>query len=272
MKSHLFARSFSGLMAAMLFTAWQLQAGGEPVSVHHPQGTLHGFLELRSEEGLVLAAGDLVQVTNGNVVTSHVVFQFKDGSVDDETTVFSQRRTFQLIRYHHLQKGPYFPHPIDLSIDSHGNNVTVRSTDDDGKENTKSDHIDLPQDLANGLVPYIMANIPQDTAETKVSMLVATPKPRLVKLSISSRGEEKFSVAGASRKAQHFEIKIELGGLTGVVAPMIGKAPPNIEVWTTSGEAPMFIREKGPLYPEGPILTIQLASPVWEDSSNPASK
>jgi hypothetical protein len=61
-------------------------------------------------------------------------------------------------------------------------------------------------------------------------MLVATPSLRLVTLSISSRGEESFSVAGIPHKANHSEIKIELGGIAGVVAPIIGKQPPNIQI------------------------------------------
>jgi hypothetical protein len=99
-------------------------------------------------------------------------------------------------------------------------------------------------------------------------MLVATPKPRVVKLAISSRGEETFSVAGSSCKAIHDEIKIELGGVAGIVAPVIGKQPPNIQVWTTDGEAPTIIREQGPIYPDGPIMTIELAKPVWEEMSS----
>lgn len=94
-------------------------------------------------------------------------------------------------------------------------------------------------------------------------MLVMTPKPRIVKLTVDSRGEEPFSVVGTSEKAIHYEIKIELGGVTGVVAPLVGKAPPNIQVWVIGGQAPTLIREQGPVYPEGPLMTIELASPAW---------
>jgi len=54
--------------------------------------------------------------------------------------------------------------------------------------------------------------------------------------------------------------------VAGVVAPMIGKAPPNIQIWTVGGQAPAFVREQGPLYPDGPMMTIQLVSPVWLES------
>jgi len=82
-------------------------------------------------------------------------------------------------------------------------------------------------------------------------------------------GDDKCIVAGSSRKAIHYDIKIDLGGVAGVVAPIIGKAPPNIEVWTIGGDATTFARERGPLYAEGPMMTIQLASPTWPDTSKP---
>jgi hypothetical protein len=194
-----------------------------------------------------------------------MVFTFKDGSIDDETTVYSQRHDFQLITYHHVQKGPFFPHPIDLMIDARTGQVTVTSTGKDGKEEVKTDHIKLPPDLANGMVSSIIENIIPSDGETKIPLLVTTPSPRLVTLSIASRGEESFTLAGASRKAIHYEIKIVLGGVAGVVAPLIGKQPPNIQLWTIGGQAPCFLKETGPLFQDGPVTTIQLASPTWPE-------
>jgi hypothetical protein len=266
--THSLAHRFvSWLAVTALVCAWQPTASADPIPVRHVQGTVHGFLELRSQEGRVLGSGDLSQVTSGDRVTCRALFRFRDGSIDDETTVFSQHNNFQLISDHHIQKGPSFPHPIDVSIDARRNSVTIRSIGKEGNEETKSEHVDLPPDLANGMVPFIIENILPNAPDRTVSMLVATPKPRLVKLAISYRGEEPFSLAGSSRKASHYEIKIELGGISDIVAPMVGKAPPNIEIWTIDGQAPTFIREQGPLYPDGPILTIELASPVWPDST-----
>jgi len=261
---------FWPLLAFLLF-CFPPNAPADPVLVRNVQGTIHGFLELRSEDGHVLASGDAMQVVHGNRVTSHTLFTFKDGSVDDETTVFSQRHSLQLITDHHIQKGPFFPHPVDVLIDARSRQMTVRSIGKDGKEEVKTDHVDMPSDLANGMVALILANIRPGTAQTTVSMLVATPKPRLVKLVIVPGGEDTFSVAGASRKALHYEIKIEIGGIAGLVAPLIGKAPPNIELWIIGGVAPTFLREQGPLYEDGPIMTIQLASPAWPDVTKAGS-
>jgi hypothetical protein len=249
----------------VLICACGLPALADPIPVRHQQGTVHGFLELRSDDGRVLASGDIVQVARGDQVTARVLFRFKDGSIDDETTVFSQRRTFRLISDRRIQKGPFFPHPMDILIDARKNQITERSTGKDGKEEMITSHLDLPADLANGMVPLIVENISPAAPQTTVPMLVATPKPRVVKLVISPQVEDTFSVAGASNRGLHFEIKIDLGGVAGVLAPMIGKQPPDIQLWIVGGEAATFLREHGPIYPDGPSLNIELTSPVWSD-------
>jgi hypothetical protein len=253
-------------LLTLLLCAWPLSARAERIPVRYKQGTIHGFLEMRSDDGHVLASGDSVQVAHGDQVTTHTTFTFKDGSTDDETTVFSQRGAFRLISDHHVQKGPFFPHPMDLLVDARSGQVTVRTTGKDGKEEVKTDHLNMPADLANGMVPLIIANLPSGATQTTVPMVVTTPKPRLIKLVISPLGEETFSIGGSPHKSIHYEIKIEIGGIAGVVAPLVGKAPPNIEVWIVGGQAPTFLREKGPTYEDGPIMTIQQTSAVWPDA------
>jgi hypothetical protein len=241
----------------------------EPIPVRHMEGTVHGFLVLRTIDGKPIAAGDLTQVVRGNRLVSHLIFHFKDGSVDDETTVFSQHPTFRLVSDQHVQKGPSFPHPIDVSIDAIKGDVTVRSWDG-GKEKVEREHIDLPPDLANGLLLNLLKNVPIDAAETKVSYLAATPKLRLVKLAIKPQGKETFSAAGATHPATRYDVKVELGGLTGVIAPIIGKQPDDIHMWVLGGRAPAFVRMEGPLYQGGPVWTIELTSPIWQRSKVPA--
>ena len=250
--------------------AYALQPGlpAESVRVRCVEGTLRGFLALHSQDGRLLAVGDLTETIRGDRVTSHLLFRFKDGSVDDETAEFSQRGSFQLIRDHHIQSGPSFPHPLDLLIDVRRGQITSRSMGKDGKQEVSNQQLGFPPDLANGMVLTITKNIVPDTPETRVSMLVATPKQRLVKLVISPRGEEPFRLLGSSRKAMRFEIRIELGGVAGVVAPLIGKQPPNIQIWIAEGSAPGFVKEEGPFFEGGPIWTIELASPVWPDSAH----
>jgi hypothetical protein len=233
------------------------------VDVRHAEGLVHGFLVLRTLGGDTLADGDLIQVARGDRVTSRLVFRFKDASVHDETAVFSQRGTFRLLNDHLVQKGPAFQHPMEVSIDGSTGQVTVRTTDDDGKEKVVTERLDLPPDLANGLVLTLLKNIRSDAAQTKVSMVAATPKPRLVKLAITPQGQQPFSIGGSSRKATHYVVKVEIGGAAGLVAPLLGKQPLDTHVWILDGEAPAFVKSEGPLSFGGPVWRIELVSPVW---------
>jgi hypothetical protein len=104
------------LSVAILLQPGPLSA--ESIPVRYPEGTVRGFLALRTLEGKLLASGDLKQVFRGNQLVSDLVFTFKDGSLDDETTIFSQRGTFRLISDHHIQKGPSFPHPTNVLINT----------------------------------------------------------------------------------------------------------------------------------------------------------
>jgi hypothetical protein len=263
MKRPFAQRLCSWFLIPLLAGAWMPRARADAMPVRYVQGSFHGFLELRSGGGSVVASGDSLQSVRGDRITAETIFHFKDGSVDDETTVYTQHRTFHLISDHHIQKGPSFPHPMDVLIDVASGEITVRSADKEGKEEVKSEHMTLPPDLANGLIPVVVENLRPAEDGITVSMVVMTPKPRVVKLVISNLGEESCSIVGMWRKASHYQIKIDLGGVVGVVAPLIGKAPPNIELWVIRGAAPTFAREVGPLYAEGPMMTIQLASPVW---------
>src|SRR4029453_11923120 len=81
---------------------------GEQVRVRHTEGLVHGFLALRTLEGTPLADGYLMQTARGTQVTSRLVFHFKDGSLHEETAVFTQRQQFRLLSDHLVQKGPSF--------------------------------------------------------------------------------------------------------------------------------------------------------------------
>ena len=100
------------LAALALFSDSALHS--ETVPVRHTEGLLHGFLVLRTVEGDTLADGDWIQTTRGDSVTDHLVFRFTDDSTHDETAVFSHRRGFRLLNAHLVQKGPAFPHPIEM--------------------------------------------------------------------------------------------------------------------------------------------------------------
>jgi len=245
--------------AALLQT---IVLSAERVPVRHMEGLMHGFLALRTLEGKILADGELTQVAQGDHVTDHLIFRFKDGSVYQETTVFSQRGSFRLWSDHLVQKGPSFKHPMETSTDVSTDHVTARYTDDEGKEQTVSERLNLPADVANGLLFTLVKHIQPSVPQTTVSMVAMTPKPRLVKLAILPQGEKPFSSGSTKRKAMHYVVKVKIGGVAGLLAPLLGKQPPEMQVWVLGGEAPAFVKFEGPLYDGGPVWRVELAAPA----------
>lgn len=248
------------LLAALLL--WSVSAVATPIAVRHSEGLVRGFLVLRAMDGTPLADGDLQQTAQGDRVTARLTFRFKDGSLHDETVVFSQRGNFRVLSDHLIQKGPSFPQPVDVTVDSAGGRVTVRYTDD-GKPKVSEERLDFPPDLANGMMSILLKNVGADLSQTKMSMLAATPKPRLVTLAVTRAGEDTFHIGASTRKATHFIVKVEIGGLSGLVAPLVGKQPPDSHVWILGGDVPAFLKSEGPMYNGGPVWRIELASPEW---------
>src|SRR5437667_6996442 len=126
--------------------------------------------------------------------------------------------------------------------------------------------MELPLDLANGMMITLLKNVRADALPSSVSFVAATPKPRLVKLVISAAGTEPFSVGGSPRRALHYVVKVDIGGLSGLLAPLLGKQPPDSHIWILSGEAPAFVKSEATLFLGGPLWRTELVSPVWPRS------
>ncbi len=251
------------LLAVLLVWAAFFQPNTLPadtIVVRHTEGLMHGFLVLRTLEGKTIADCEMTQVAQYGRVTDQLIFRFKDGSIYEDKTIFSQRGRFRLLSDHLVQRGPSFKHPMETSIDASSGRVTVRYTDDDGKEKVLNQRLDLPPDVANGLMFTLLKDIQPTVPRTTVSMVAATPKPRLVKLVILPQGQEHFSTGTIQHKAKHYVVKVEIGGAAGLLAHVMGKQPPDTHVWVLEGEAPAFVKSEGPLYEGGPIWRIQLAA------------
>ena len=46
-------------------------------------------------------------------------------------------------------------------------------------------------------------------------------------------------------------------------AVKIGKNPPDIRYWVSSGTAPAFLKFEGAMYLKGPVWTIEQVTPRW---------
>jgi hypothetical protein len=260
-------RRFAAALAASVALLGANRDPGEAIAVRFPEGITHGFLTVSTLDGKKLGDGDVIQTAHGDQVTNRTVLQFKDGSVQEETVVYSQRGRFQVVSDHLIQKGPAFPRPLELSVDVPKGLVTVRYTED-GAAKVVTEHMELPPDLANGIVPNVIKNS-VGSAVTVVSIVVAGPKPRLVKLRIAPAGEEPFSVGTLSKKAVKYVVHVELGGAAGVVAPLVGKQPQDTFVWVLGGDAPTFVKSEGPFFADGPSWRQEFASPTWPSAGAP---
>jgi hypothetical protein len=107
-----------GRLLALLVLLWPNVLPGAPILVRFVEGTLHGFLALRTVDGTLIASGDLVQISRGGTVESHMAFHFKDGSIFDERVMFTQQRVFKLEKYHLIYSGPIFTSDADISLEA----------------------------------------------------------------------------------------------------------------------------------------------------------
>ena len=244
-------------IAMILVSCLNSALNAEPIKVRYAQGSSHGFIALKTLDGKTIATGESTQTVQGDRVTSRLVFHFLDGSIDDDTTVFTQKIVFRLVSDHHVQRGPSFPKPIDFLIKAGDGELLSR--DESGRVTTI--HMDLPDDVSNGLPPNLLLSIPPTNPVTKISYVAPGAKPRLVVISIKPTGIVPFRVGTLRRKATDFTLHVELGGIAGVAAPLVGKQPSDYHIWLENGSPPAFVREEGAFYKYGPIWRMEEASP-----------
>ena len=211
------------LILACLFHSTAVLA--ESVTVRYTEGLTHGFLVLRTQDGKHLADGDSAQFLQSDRVTNHLTFRFDDGSLCEETSIFSQRETFRLLNDHVLEKGPAFTVPMESSIDTTTTgDVTVRYKDKRGKEQLISLQMELPKDLANGILFTLLKNL-QGANSTRVTYLAVLPKPKLMSLMLTTEGFDSFRTSKASHKAAKYIVKVEIGGVADFIALSTSRHP-----------------------------------------------
>jgi hypothetical protein len=249
----------------VLATAFGTAAAAE-VPVRFAEGVLHGFLVLRSADGTQVAQGDLLQVARDGSVTGRTVFRFGDGSLFEETVVFTQQRVFLMQSYRLITRGPAFPKDTEISLDRATGTYRVKTKDHkDGKETVLDGKLDLPTDVYNGMVFAITKNLPSGAAET-VHYVAFTPEPRIIGLEIAPANKQKVLVGKLEKTAVHYVLKPQLGIWLTLFATLLGRVPPDEHAWVLADDVPAFVRFEGPLFIGGPVWTLELTSPRWPES------
>ena len=237
-------------------------AASAQVPVRYPEGTVHGFLELRTEAGALLAHGDLLQTVDGDTIESRMVFHFADtGTVFEEAVRYTQDKVFRMRQYHLVQRGAPFPFAIDATLEANGS-YTLRTTSKAKDATEQSEHgtLDLPADAANGLVIVFAKNVPTN-ASTHVHIVAFTPTPRVIGLELQPVGSEPITIGGHTEHAVTLALRPKLGALLKLLAEIAGKAPPDSKAWIDTTGVPAFVRFEGPMY-LGAVWTLTLATPT----------
>jgi hypothetical protein len=230
----------------------------DPVRVRFPEGVTRGFLAIRTPQGELVGHGELQQRPRGDEIESRLLLQFKNGSVHDETTRFSQRGVFRLEAYRLVQRGPSFP-GTEVSFDRKSGRYEAKTHErPDGPADTASGELEMPADLYNGMALLTLKNLPPGEGAT-VQLAAFTPKPRLLRVALRREGEDRVVFAGNAKPATRFLVDLEIGGLTGVVASLVGKNPPDLRYWLVLGDIPAFARFEGAMFLNGPVWRVEMA-------------
>jgi|SRR5579859_6767908 len=229
--------------------------------VRFTEGSVHGFLALTTAAGAPLAHGDLFQVVRDGAIDSRMVFHFADSSVFEETVSFTQHDVFTMQSYHLVQTGPAFADDIVVTLSHSGEYVVNTKSHKDGREKRYSGTLDLPPDVYNGMITLIAKNLAPREAQT-VHLVAFTPEPRIIGLEIAPTTSQPVRLGRHEEPAMHFTLKPKLGAFLRLFATLLGKAPPNSDLWIVMDEVPAFVRFEGPMY-SGPVWRLDLASPSW---------
>jgi hypothetical protein len=234
----------------------------DPVRVRLPEGNARGFLVLRSPDGNVIAEGELRQKPVGAAVESRLILKFKDGSFREEATTFSQKEVFRLESYRLVQRGPSFPR-TEISFDRKSGRYQALTQEKKGdEEKTATGPLDMPADLYNGMALVLLKNLPA-SGPTTGQLAAFLPKPRLIKMVLGPEGEDPVVAGGEAQKAVRYLVKLEIGGLTGAVATLIGKDPPDLRYWLVAGDVPAFVRFEGGMFLNGPVWRLEQTPVKW---------
>ena len=98
-----------------------------------------------------------------------MLFHFKDGSLFDETVVFTQQRVFAMQSYHLVQRGPAFTEDTVISLQRASGKYSVKTkSHKDGREEVIHGTLKLPPDVYNGMVITAVKNLPKGAGRPRI--------------------------------------------------------------------------------------------------------
>jgi hypothetical protein len=104
----------------------------------------------------------------------------------------------------------------------------------------------------------LLLNVSHNRTPFRVGILAPVGGGRLIRILISPEGEQAFHTTGQTLEATVFRIHPELGGIVGVIAPLIGLQPRDVIVWVLEGEQPAVVRIVGQLGGYWPVVSSEL--------------
>ncbi|HEX2612389.1 MAG TPA: hypothetical protein VHO02_02200 [Fibrobacteria bacterium] len=251
------------MLAFAVGPALSAESPSTAMPVRYSEGVVHGFLTLSDLNGKVLAKGELLQTAKDGDVQGRMVFHFNDGSLSEETTVFTQRGVFSLQSYHQVQRGPAFPRDLDFKVtrtSATTGTYQVTTKPRDEKADSETGKLDLPPDASNGLVIPSVKNLSPGKGRT-LHLVALAPGPKVIELEINPLGEEKITHGNSKETVIRYALHPKLGALLGTAAKVIGKYPPDQHLWMANQDAPGFVKFEGSMYNDGPVWRISLAAP-----------
>jgi len=243
-----------------------LSAMAAPIPVRFVEGATHGYLLLRDEHGDPLANGEMIQRAHGDLVDGQLIFRFKDGSLHDERISFTQKHVFTLQNYKLLQRGPSFPTSIDLVMDRKTGEYRLQSSKNGSADDPLTGRIDLPDDVANGMVMTLLRNLTPNHGET-VHFIAFTPDPKVVELKLVPAMRTSIHIGDVAKQVTQYTLEPQLDSLTMFFGKLLGKLPRafHYHFWLLTDDVPAFAGFEGPLYLNGPTWRIEQTamSSIW---------
>jgi hypothetical protein len=254
----------AALVLALVALGVTATAHAAPVKVRLPEGAVRGLLVLNTIDGQAIAHGELVQRPDGPRINSRLSLAFLDGSVWDEQVTFSQDGVFRLETYRLVQRGPSLP-TSEIEFNRRDQRFKARTQerkDDEIKD--ASGPLDVPADVYNGMALVLLKNLPPGEGGSG-QMVVFTPKPRLIRMDLVREGEDDVRLGALGKKAIRYLVKLDVRGLAGVLAAVLGKDPPDGRYWLLAGDVPAFVRFAGAMYLNGPTWRLEHSTVEWRE-------